>query len=133
MSGGSGGGAPALSPSREPPVGQEQGDEPEDLAAEDQSVEIEGRLPADLLARDHERADGAGLEPEAGAAVGALSLLTATAASAALDRGCGNHRDAVSLVGLAVDPLDRDRVAGAGNRLVQVHRSTSGLFTLQIV
>src|SRR6266567_1570428 len=105
-----------------------------DLTAQDEPVEIDGRLPGHVPTLDHERPDGPRGEAEtAPPAPAALTLrpLSATATGPALDPGGGDDGHAVLLERLAEHEPAAHDIPGAIDRRLHVHacllRSLDGL------
>src|SRR5262245_38315247 len=100
----------------------EQSGDGDELAAEDHAVEVERGLPGDVVAPDDISTDGPGTQTEASArALVPFVLLSLAHSAASHDQGGGNDRDPVLLIGISVDALHRDRVAGVDDRLRHVH------------
>jgi hypothetical protein len=106
----------------------EERDHDDDLRAEHDPIHVDRRTPRQVLAADEVRADRSRREAESAARALALSVrtLAATAAGPAPDLGDRDHRDPVLLVRLAEHALHRDRVASAGDEILDVHRSSFG-------
>ena len=109
----------------------QQRDDGDDLAAENDPVHIDRRLPPRCVALDHVHAGRLGRQTEAAArARAALRFLgwpafPSAPAGAAPDRGGRHDGDAPALVGLPEHSLHRQRVAGLLHQLVRIHRRTS--------
>src|SRR6266581_780451 len=103
---------------------REQGDDHDDLAPEDDPVDVDRGPPAQLAVPDHECPDRAGAHAEAAARTlaPAFCVLAAAASRAAADPGGGDDRHAVLLVRLAEHPLDGEHIPRLRDDVLNLHR-----------
>src|SRR5712671_1154946 len=100
----------------------QQGDDGNDLPAQDRTVHVDGRLPADLPLPDQKGTDRASREAEA--ASPSLALGVAAPSCAASHRCCGHEHDTVLLVGIAEDPFDGQGIPCLRDHVLYTHRTS---------